>query len=116
MTRAERTQLLFWIQEGIRHSDGMNGMAEQWARVERRLPVPEDHARIMSMLLELRSRGLIYAQEAKARKVTVLTCIELTEEGKRYLDRGLHPLWIVGWTWKEFKEIAATVAAKLLQP
>ncbi len=70
MTKAERTQLLFFIQGGVKSSCGINGMAEQWATLENRLPAPEDHACIMSLLQELKNEGLIYAQEAVAKANT----------------------------------------------
>jgi hypothetical protein len=86
MTKAEKIQLLFFIQDGVKSSIGINGMAEQWAALERRLPAPGDHARIMSLLQELREKGLIYAQEAIAKgSTTVLIHLELTERGENNL-------------------------------
>jgi hypothetical protein len=117
MTKAERIQLLFFIQDGVKSSCGMNGMAEQWARLENRLPAPGDHARIMSLLRELKDVGLIYAQEATAKgKTDVLTGLELTEKGASCLYKGLHRFWFLTCVWKEIKDFAATVAAKRLEP
>jgi hypothetical protein len=117
MTKAERTQLLFFIQDGVKSSCGMNGMAEQWATLEERLPASGDHARVMSFLRELKNKGLIYAQEATANgKTPVLTRLELTEKGEHCLYRGLHRLWFLSCIWKEIKDFAATVAAKRLEP
>jgi hypothetical protein len=92
-------------------------VAEQWATIEKRLPAPGDHARIMSLLLELKDKGLIYAQEAITKgKTDVLINLELTEKGESCLDRGLHRLWFLFCIWKEIKDFAATVAAKRLEP
>jgi len=117
MTKAEKIQLLFFIQNGVKSSSGMGGMAEQWAALEKRLPAPGDHARIMCFLDELRNKGLIYAQEATAKGETdVLMGLELTERGESCLYRGLHRFWFLASIWKETKDFAATVAAKRLEP
>lgn len=71
----------------------------------------------MSSLQELRSKGLIYAQEATAKgKIDVLMGLELTERGESCLYRGLHRFWFLACIWKEIKDFAATVAAKRLEP
>jgi hypothetical protein len=117
MTKAERTQILFFIQGGVKSSCGINGIAEEWARLEKRLPAPGDHARIMSLLQELKNKGLIYAQEATAKgKTAALIGLELTEKGESCLYRGLHSFWFLTCIWKEIKDFAATVAAKRLEP
>jgi len=90
----------------------MNGMAEQWAALEERLPAPGDHARTMSLLQELRGKGLIYAQEAIAKgNTTVLMHLELTENGKKSLYRAMHRLWPIYWMWEQCKEIIARALA-----
>jgi hypothetical protein len=117
MTKAERTQLLFFIQDGVNSSCDINGMSEQWARLEKRLPAPGDHAHVMSLLQELKNKGLIYAQEATAKgNKAVLTRLELTEKGENCLYRGLHRFWFLTCIWKEIKDFAATVASKRLEP
>lgn len=117
MTKAEKIQLLFFIEEGVKSSCGINGMAEQWARLEKRLPAPEDHTHIMSLLQELRDKGLIYAQEAMAKRMTtVLTHLELTEKGEGALYRGQHPFWFLRCVWEEIKDLAATLTKKFSEP
>jgi hypothetical protein len=72
----------------------------------------------MSLLLELRDSGLIYAQDANLGrgKIPVLTGLDLTEKGENALYRGQHTFWFFSVIWKEIKDFAATFAAKRLDP
>lgn len=117
MTKAEKTQLLFFVQNGVKSSCGMGGMAEQWAALEKRLPAPGDHAQIMSLLEELRGKGLICAQEAIAKGNTaVLTHLELTESGENSLYRATHRLWPLYWILEQCKDITARALAYFASP
>ena len=116
MTKAERIQLLIFVQDGVKSSYGINGMNERWARLEKRLPASGDHDRIMSLLQELRDSGLIDARDAilGRGKTPVLMGLDLTEKGENALYRGQHPFWFLSAIWNEIKDFAATVTAKRL--
>jgi hypothetical protein len=114
MSKAEETQLLFFINSGVTNSFEL---ANQWAKLQKRLPSPTQHAEMMKMLSYLEASGLIDGQTALDKaKYDVYFQLALTEKGEGNLFRGTHRFWLASLIWEQCMDFGARVLAYFANP